>query len=132
MIIFHKSVMIGRERARTLYKRAYTLTFTLSALESKKNDYLDQINELDPESDNYDRKLKRLNRRISLIDAEIIDNEYRLEKINDQINNLNYRIKDTLAPRNDQPNDHIAFIHPYYDLKYPTFAPSYPIRLHNE
>lgn len=132
MIIFHKSVMIGRERERSLKKMAYKLQFTLSALESKKNDYLDQIEELDPESDNYERKLARLNRRITLIDVEIIENSYRLEIITNQLNNLNYKIKDTLAPRNDQPNDHIAFIHQYYDLKFPTFAPYYPVRLHNE
>lgn len=118
--------MIGRERARNLNKTLIRLYSRIKELDAAKVRTQILIEDLPPEK--IDR-LPRLQYRIYRIDNEILEIQNFISTINDQILNLNYKIKDTIGLPNDRENDHIFKNYYYNDISKTTFAPYYPIRI---
>lgn len=128
MIIFHKSVMIGRERERNLVKALYRKNKELVTLNVSKNNVYDLIDELDLVEDSV--RISRLQWRIVLINRSISKTTQIISNLTDQLNNLNYKIVDTVGLPNDRESQTLLNLHNYTNYQPVTFAPSYPVRFY--
>lgn len=129
MIIFHKSVMIGRERERSLAKALYRQNSELNSLNGRKNNVQDLIDSLDPVENAV--RISRLQWRIVLIDRSISKTTQIIANLTDQLNNLNYKIVDTVGLPNDRESQTLINLHNYSNYQPVTFAPNYPVRFYS-
>lgn len=129
MIIFHKSVMIGRERERNLKKALYKQNNNLTTLNNSKTNVQNIIDSLDPVQDLV--RIQRLQWRIVLIDRSISKTTQIISNLTDQLNNLNYKIVDTIGLPNDRESPTLHNVHNYTNFQQLTFAPNYPVRFYS-
>ena len=137
MIIFHQRQIITREERKRLLNRIINnIIFNIEDLQKFKTETLAYINYLNTEDtdltpEQKTTKIIQLNWRISLLDTSIQENNYLLDRVSNQLQTMKYFTRSTTGkPVNMTSfNSEIYNIHHRFNLKFPTFAPYYPIRL---
>jgi hypothetical protein len=137
MIIFHQRQIIAREeRIKLLNRIINNLNFNIADLQEFRTRTLDYIDYLTNEDTTLteqqkEEKIDQLNWRISLIDFNIQETTYLLNRVSNKLNNIKSFTKTTpgIPVNRTSFNSSIYNIHHRFDLKFPTFAPNYPIRI---
>jgi hypothetical protein len=126
--VFNKSNIIARDREKYLLKALSRYNNELQTWNIRKNDTQNLIDDLDPV--NNAARIQRLEWRLVLLDKTISRIATIIDNINDQLNNLNYKIVDTSSVPLNTESPYIHNVHNYTNFQPLTFAPNYPIRFY--
>jgi hypothetical protein len=127
--VFNKSNIIARDREKYLFKALSRYNSELETWNGRKIDTQNLIDSLDP--DENAARIQRLEWRLVILDKTISKISTIINNINDQINNSNYKIVDTVSVPLNTESPYIHNVHDYTNFQPLTFAPFYPLRFYS-